>query len=76
MFEVFDNNSIHRILRVRRRDCVPSVELWLAPALQEYHTYSCKEGSVCLVMLQEVPMVVNLFCAVFLELTPFAYFLP
>ncbi len=25
--EVFDNDSIHRILRVRRRDCVPSVEL-------------------------------------------------
>ncbi len=27
MLEVFDNDSIHRILRVRRRDCVPSVEL-------------------------------------------------
>ncbi len=27
MLEVFDNNSIRRILRVRRRDCVPSVEL-------------------------------------------------
>ncbi len=27
MFEVFDNDSIRRILRVRRRDCVPSVEL-------------------------------------------------
>ncbi len=27
MLEVFDNNSICRILRVKRRDCVPSVEL-------------------------------------------------
>ncbi len=27
MFEVFDNDSIRRILRVRRKDCVPSVEL-------------------------------------------------
>ncbi len=27
MLEVFDNDSIRRILRVRRRDCVLSVEL-------------------------------------------------
>ncbi len=27
MLEVFDNDSIRRILRERRRDCVPSVEL-------------------------------------------------
>ncbi len=27
MLEAFDNDSIRRILRVRRRDCVPSVEL-------------------------------------------------
>ncbi len=27
MSEVFDNSSISRLLRVRRRDCVPSVEL-------------------------------------------------
>ncbi len=27
MLEVFDNDSIHRILRVRRRDSVPYVEL-------------------------------------------------
>ncbi len=27
MLEVFDNDSIRRILRVRRRDCAPSVEL-------------------------------------------------
>ncbi len=27
VLEVFDNDSIRRILRVRRRDCVPSVEL-------------------------------------------------
>ncbi len=27
MLEVFDNDSIRRILRVRRRDCVPPVEL-------------------------------------------------
>ncbi len=27
MLEVFDNDSIRRILRIRRRDCVPSVEL-------------------------------------------------
>ncbi len=27
MLEVFDNDSIRRILRVRRRDCVPSMEL-------------------------------------------------
>ncbi len=27
MLEVFDNDSIRRILRVRRKDCVPSVEL-------------------------------------------------
>ncbi len=25
--EVFDNGSIHRILHVRRRDCVPAAEL-------------------------------------------------
>ncbi len=27
MLEVFDNDSIRRILRVRRRGCVPSLEL-------------------------------------------------
>ncbi len=27
MLEAFDNDSIRRILYVRRRDCVPSVEL-------------------------------------------------
>ncbi len=27
MLEVFHNDSTHRILRVRRRDCVPSVKL-------------------------------------------------
>ncbi len=27
MLEVFDNDSIRRVLRARRRDCVPSVEL-------------------------------------------------
>ncbi len=27
MLEVFDNDSIHHILHVRRRDCVPSVKL-------------------------------------------------
>ncbi len=27
MLEVFDNESIRRILRVRRRDCVPFLEL-------------------------------------------------
>ncbi len=27
MLEIFDNDSIRRILRLRRRDCVPSVEL-------------------------------------------------
>ncbi len=27
ILEVFDNNSTRRILRVRRRDCVPSLEL-------------------------------------------------
>ncbi len=27
MLEVFDNDSIRRILHVKRRDCVPSVEL-------------------------------------------------
>ncbi len=27
ILEAFDNDSIRRILRVRRRDCVPSVEL-------------------------------------------------
>ncbi len=27
MLEALDNDIIHRILRVRRRDCVPSVEL-------------------------------------------------
>ncbi len=27
MLEVFDNDSICRILQVRRRNCVPSVEL-------------------------------------------------
>ncbi len=29
MLEVFDNDSIHRIQCVRRRDCMPSVELHL-----------------------------------------------
>ncbi len=33
MLEVFDNDSIRRILRVRRRDCVPSVELRRRPSL-------------------------------------------
>ncbi len=28
MMEVFDNDSIRRILRVRGRDSVPSVKLW------------------------------------------------
>ncbi len=28
MLAVFDNNNIRRILHVRRRDCVPSEELW------------------------------------------------
>ncbi len=27
MLDLCDNDSIHRILRVRRRDCVPSVKL-------------------------------------------------
>ncbi len=27
MLSVFGNDSIHRILRVRRKDCVPSVQL-------------------------------------------------
>ncbi len=27
MLEVFDNGNIHHILHMRRRDCVPSVEL-------------------------------------------------
>ncbi len=27
MLEVFANDSTHRVLRVRRRDCVPTVEL-------------------------------------------------
>ncbi len=33
MLEVFDNDSIRHILRVRRRDCVPSVELRLRLSL-------------------------------------------
>ncbi len=33
VLEVFDNDSIRRILRVRRRDCVPSVELRRRPSL-------------------------------------------
>ncbi len=33
MLEAFDNDSIRRILRVRRRDCVPSVELHRRPRL-------------------------------------------
>ncbi len=33
MLEVFDNYSIHPILRIRRRDCVPSVELRRHPCL-------------------------------------------
>ncbi len=28
MLEVFDNDSTHRILHIRRRDSVPSLELW------------------------------------------------
>ncbi len=27
MLEVFDNDSIRRVLRVRQKDCVPSVEV-------------------------------------------------
>ncbi len=46
--EVFDNDSIHHILGVRRRDCVPSVEL---------RRRSCKEGSAGLDMLQDFPKV-------------------
>ncbi len=33
MLDVCDNDSIHRILRVRRRDCVPSVKLSRRPCL-------------------------------------------
>ncbi len=33
MFEFFDNDSIRRILRVRRRDRVPAVELRRRPCL-------------------------------------------
>ncbi len=50
MLEAFDNDSIRRILRVRRRDCVPSVEL------RRRHC-SCKAGSAGLVVLQGVPKV-------------------
>ncbi len=42
MLEAFDNGSIRRILRVRRRDCVPSVELHRRNCLTG--NYSCKEG--------------------------------
>ncbi len=53
MLEIFDNNSIRRILRVRRRDCVPSVEL----RRRLCRHCPCKEGSAGLVMLQDVPKV-------------------
>ncbi len=36
MLEVFDNDSIRRILRVRRRDYVPSMELRRTPLLYKY----------------------------------------
>ncbi len=38
MLEVFDYDSIRRILRVRRRDCVPSVELRLRLSLTSIPT--------------------------------------
>ncbi len=57
MLEVFDNDSIRRILHVRRRDCVPSVELrlrWFGDALrrgrprsgQIWSPYPDRESSV------------------------------
>ncbi len=52
---VFDNDNIHRILCVRRRDCVPSVGLRRRLALQVYWHCSCKRDPASLVTLQDVP---------------------
>ncbi len=50
MLEVFDNDSICRILHVRCRDCLQCVE-------QVYQHCSCKESFAGLVMLQDVTTV-------------------
>ncbi len=43
MLKVFDNDSIRRILHMRRKDCAPTVEL---------RRSSSKEGFIGLTMLQ------------------------
>ncbi len=53
MLQIFGNDSIRRILRVSRTDCVPSMELRRRLCLKR----SCKEGSDGLVMPQDVPKV-------------------
>ncbi len=53
MLEVFGYSSIRRILRARRRDCEPSVEL----RRHLCRHCPCKEGSAGLVMLQGVTKV-------------------
>ncbi len=57
MLEVFDNDSIRRILRVRRRGCVPSVELRRRLSLTSIPALLVQRGSAGLVMPQDVPKV-------------------
>ncbi len=55
MLEVFGNDSIRRILRVRRRDCVPFVELHRRLCLTSIPALLVQKRSAGLVMLQDVP---------------------
>ncbi len=52
MLEFLDSNSNRRILRVRRRNCAPSVD----QRFRLWHC-SCKEGSAGLDMPKDVPKV-------------------
>ncbi len=57
MLEVFDNENIRRILRVRRRDCVQSVELRRRLCLASIQALLVQKGSAGLDMPQDVPKV-------------------
>ncbi len=57
MLEVFANDSIRRIVRVRHRACVPSVELRRRLCLTSIVALLVQKGSTGLVMLPDVPKV-------------------
>ncbi len=54
---VFDNKSIRRILHVRSRDWVPSVELRSRNAIQVYRHNSCRACYATMLTLQDVQTV-------------------